>query len=186
MAKKLPPHISFENNKYRVRYKKSNKYPFEFDEYYDNLKEAVKANEEYLAKNTLKLLNKNNTKEMLFSDFCDYFMEWYINKPKRSSPNTIRGYLKDIKQLKKTFGNINLSEINSYHIEMFFAREKNRKKDSNGLENEKIGLHTLHHEYTMLRMILNKAKEWRFISENPIEYVEEPDYEEKKIEVPEY
>ena len=26
MTKKLPPHVSFENNRYRVRYKKSNKY----------------------------------------------------------------------------------------------------------------------------------------------------------------
>ena len=186
MTKKLPPHVSFENNRYRVRYKKSNKYPFEYDKYFSTKEEAIKANQEYIAKNTLNLLNENNTKDMLFADYCDYFMEWYINKPKRPSPNTVKGYLKDIRRLKKAFGKMTLPEITAYQIEMFFAKEKNRKKDSNGNTNEKISLNTLHHEYTMLRMLLNKAKEWKFISENPMDYVEEPYFEEKIIEVPEF
>ena len=89
MAKKLPPHITKQTSgKYRVRYRKSNKFPFEFNKYYDSLEEAIKANEEYIAKNTLNLLNSNINKDIGFSDFCDYFIEWFRNKPKRPSHNT--------------------------------------------------------------------------------------------------
>ena len=58
MAKKLPPHITkTADGKYRVRYQKSKKYPIPYDKIFDTLDEAIKANDEYLAKNTLKLHN---------------------------------------------------------------------------------------------------------------------------------
>lgn len=38
----------------------------------------------------------------------------------------------------------------------------------------------------MLRLIFNKAKVWGFIDENPITGVEEPEYQQKEIVVPDY
>lgn len=67
MVKKLPNHIYKVNERFRVRYRKSNKIPFDFDEYYDNLEDAVQAKEEFLAKAKLNLLTPNNTKHIGFS-----------------------------------------------------------------------------------------------------------------------
>lgn len=186
MTKELPSHIYYEHGKYRVRYRKSKKFPFEYDEYFDTLEEAKNGKENYNAKNTLNLLSKNNTKDIGFSDFCDYYLEWYRNKSKRPSHNTLKGYISKINQLKKLFGNTNLREISSYQIELILSKEKNRTKNSNGAENEKISAHTLHHEYTMLRILFNKAFSWKFIDNNPISDVEEPYFEEKEIIVPEF
>lgn len=182
----MPSHITFEKGKYRLRYKKSKKYPYEINQYFNTLGEAIKAKEEYLAKITLNIFNVYETKNISFSEFCDYFLDWYKNKSKRPSHNTLRGYTSKINRLKELFGNVNLADITTYQIELILAKEKNRFKFSNGKSHETISAHTIHHEYTMLRMIFNKAYEWKFISENPIQNVEEPYFEEKTIEVPEY
>lgn len=90
-------------------------------------------------------------------------------------------------KLKRIFKNKKINEITSYQIELALLNEKNRTKRSNGSNGkDKIGLNTLHHEYTMLRIIFNKAEAWGFISKNPMRLVEEPVFDEKVIVVPEY
>lgn len=187
MAKKLPAHIYQVNGKYRVRYRKSQKIPYDYDEYFDTLEEAINSNEVFLAKVKLNMLSNNNIKSIGFSDFCNYYLEWLKNKPKRPSPNTIRGYVSKINRLKIIFKNQNIQEINTYQIELALAREKNRIKYSNGATTkDKISDHTLHHEFTMLRILFNKATSWGFIDKSPLIGVEEPTFTEKKIIVPEY
>lgn len=187
MVKKLPSHIYQVNGRFRVRYRKSNKIPFDFDEYYDNLEDAIEGKEQFLAKAKLNLLTPNKTKHIGFSDFCDYYLDWFKNKPKRPSKNTINGYISKINLLKILFKNQDITEINSYQIEMILAKEKNRVKYSNGAKTkDKISEHTLHHEFTMLRILFNKAYNWNFIDKNPMVGVEEPTFKEKQIIVPEY
>ena len=187
-VKNLPPHVTkLSNGKTRVRYRKTNKYPFEYNKIFDNEEEALKANEEYLAKLTLNLVQPNSIKKIGFSDFCDYYINWYINKAKKPSHNTIKGYISKINHLKTIFKNQNINEIAAYQIEMVLSQEKNRTKISNGSnKNDKINDNTLHHEYTMLRILFNKAYNWHFISSNPINEVEEPTFQAKEIIVPDY
>lgn len=188
MKTKLPNHISIsKSGKYRVRYQKSSKYPFSFDESFNTLDEAIKAKNEYLAKNTLNMLSNNSNKKIGFSNFCNYYLERIKNKTKKLSPNTIRGYKSKIDQLVLIFGNQDISSISSYQIETALNKEKTRNSRTNGIrENKKITSYTLHHEYTMLRILFNKAKKWNFVDNNPMDDVDEPEYEVKKIQVPEY
>ena len=45
MAKKLPAHVTKNSNgKYRVRYKKTEKYPIEYDKTFDTLSDAIQDN----------------------------------------------------------------------------------------------------------------------------------------------
>ena len=188
MAKKLPAHVTKNSNgKYRVRYKKTEKYPIEYDKTFDTLSDAIQANDEYLGKIALKIYNPNTRKDIGFSDFCDYVLDWYRNKAKKASQNTIKNYRQYMDRLKPFFKNKKLRDITVLDIEDFLAREKNRQKITNGAKKgDKIGGNTLHHEYTALRMILNKATKWGFIENNPINAVEAPSFQQKKIVVPEF
>ena len=98
----LPEHISLTPaGTYRVRYKKSNKYPIPFDKTYLTLDEAIQGKKEFLAKNDLGLLERQQQKSIGFSDFCDYLLNWYRNKPKKSSYNTLSNYKKKMNVLLK-------------------------------------------------------------------------------------
>ena len=188
MAKKLPPHVTrLKNGKIRVRYKKTQKFPYEYDSTFDDVETAIQENEKFLAKAKLNLLSVNGNKNIGFADFCNYYLDWFKNKPKRPSPNTIKGYRSKINQLILLLKNQKIQDITTYQLEMLLAKEKNRVKSSNGATpNDKISDHTLHHEFTMLRILFNKATSWGFIESNPMKGVEEPTFEEKQIVVPEY
>ena len=157
----LPEHISLTPaGTYRVRYKKSNKYPIPFDKTYLTLDEAIQGKKEFLAKNDLGLLERQQQKSIGFSYFCDYLLNWYRNKPKKSSYNTLSNYKKKMNVLKLEFGNDDLKEITTHRIEMYLMRESKRNKISNGSKKgDIISAHTVHHEYTMLRLIFNKAND---------------------------
>ena len=60
-----------KSGKFRVRYKKSKKFPVEYDEVFASLEEAIQHNEEYRARNTLKL-NENEIKPSAFLNFVIY------------------------------------------------------------------------------------------------------------------
>lgn len=184
---KLPSHIYKTKNGYRVRFRSSEKFPVPFDKSCSTLEEAKSEKSKYLAKLELKIYTGNTKKDMGFSDFCDYVYDWYKNKPKRISQNTLRTYKQYMSILKRLFKNKKIRDITTLDIEIILTSESQRQKVTNGVKaGEKISGNTLHHEYTMLRIILNKAKKWGFIEYNPIDAVEEPTFERKKIEVPEY
>lgn len=184
MDKKLPSHITLTpDGKYRVRYQKSKKYPIPFDKVFDTLEEAIKAKEEYLAKNTLKMLRK--TKRMGFSDFCDYYLDWL--RTTNAAPGTIRSYKKYCNTLKIAIGNPDITEMDCHFISNILVMESKREKRGNGKkQGGVITANTLHHEYSMLNILFNKMFTWHFISENPMTEIDEPKFEVKPIEVPEY
>lgn len=184
MVKKLPSHITLTpDGKYRVRYQKSKKYPIPFDKVFDTLEEAIKAKEEYLAKNTLKMLRK--TKKMGFSDFCDYYLEWL--RTTSAAPGTIRSYKKYCNTLKIAIGNPDITQMDYHFLSNILLIESKRERRGNGKkQGGVITANTLHHEYSMLSILFNKMFDWHFISENPMTAIEEPKFEEKPVEVPEY
>lgn len=186
MAKKLAPHITkLPNGKYRVRYQKSAKYPIPYDETFDTLEEAIKANDEYLAKNTLKL--HKQIRHMGFSDACDYYLDWLRTRTKKPAPRTIQSYKKYIGILKIAIGNPDITEIDSLFLTRILDKESKRPKRGNGKQQGgTISSNTLHHEYAMLSIIFGKLYKWEFISSNPMNDVDEPDFEKKDIEVPEF
>lgn len=184
MAKKLPPHVTrTKDGKTRVRYQASKKFPVEYDKIFDTDEEAIKANDEYLAKNTLKLLRK--TKSMGFSDFCDYYLDWL--RTSKASIGTVRTYRKYCNTLKIAVGNPDINEMDSLFISNILVKESKRENRGNGKkQGSTISGNTLNHEYSMLSILFNKMFDWGFITENPMRSVEEPEFEEKPIEVPEY
>lgn len=184
MSKKLPSHITLTpDGKYRVRYQKSKKYPIPFDKVFDTLEEAIKAKEEYLAKNTLKMLR--TTKKMGFSDFCDYYLDWL--RTSKAAIGTIRTYKKYCNTLKIAIGNPDITEMDYHFLSNILTIESKREKRGNGKQQGGvISDNTLHHEYSMLSILFGKMFDWHFISENPMTEIEEPDFEEKPFEVPEY
>lgn len=184
MVKKLPPHVTrTKDGKTRVRYQVSKKYPIEYDKIFDTDEEAIKANDEYLAKHTLKLHRK--VKHMGFSDFCDYYLDWL--RTTKAAVGTIRSYKKYCNTLKIAFGNPDITELDSLFISNILTKESKREKRGNGKkQGGVISGNTLNHEYSMLSILFNKMFDWHFISENPMNNVEEPAFESKPIEVPEY
>ncbi len=186
MTKKLPPHVTrTADGKIRVRYQKSRKYPIEFDKVFDKAEEAIKANDEYLAKNTLKL--HKQIKHMGFSDFCNYYLDWLRNRPKKVAPGTIRSYKKYINTVIIAIGNPDITEMDSFFISNILAKESKREKRGNGKsQGGTISANTLHHEYSILSILFGKMYEWEFISSNPMKEIDEPDFEVKPIVVPDY
>ena len=47
-----------------------------------------------------KLILHRQIKNMGFSDFCDYYLDWFRKKPKKPAPGTIRSYKQYINALK--------------------------------------------------------------------------------------
>lgn len=188
MAKKLPPHVSkTKDGKTRVRYRKSQKYPIEYDKTFDTDEEAIAANEEYLGKIALRIYSKKTKADIKFADFCDYVYDWYRNKTKKVSQRTLKFYRTYMNILKLHFGNMNLRDISTIMIEQYLISESRRQKMGNKAKvGEQISSVTLHHEFVVLRMLFNRAFRWGFIEENPITEVEEPEFTEKEIIVPPY
>ena len=184
--KKLPPHVTkTRDGKFRVRYQRSKKYPIEYDKIFDKEVEAIKANDEYLAKNTLKL--HKQIKHMGFSEFCDYYLDWFRTKPKKPKPRTIKSYKQYINVLKIAFGNPDINDMDTVFISNVLDRESNRSKRGNGAQaGGTISSNTLHHEYSMLSILFNKMYKWGFISVNPMNEIEAPEIDAKEIEVAEF
>ena len=186
MTKKLPAHITkTASGKFRVRYQKSTKFPIDYDESFDTLEEAIKANEKYLAKNTLGM--HDEVKHIGFSDACDEYLEWLRNKTKKPAPQTITSYKKYIGILKIAIGNVDIVNINSIFLTKILAKEKERPKRGNGKrQGGTISSNTLHHEYSMLSILFNRFCRWNWLKINPMDDVEEPDFTVKEVVVPEF
>lgn len=184
--KKLPPHITMtKNGKLRVRYQKSLKYPIPYDELFDTLEKAEQANDEYLAKNTLKLHDK--VKHIGFADACDEFLDWYRTKPKKPAPATVVSYKNYIKTLKIAIGNVDITKIDSLFLTKIIDMESRRPKRGNGKQQGgMISSNTLHHEYSLLSILFGRFYKLGWISSNPMAELEEPEFDSKPIEVPEF
>lgn len=184
--KKLPPHITITNdNKYRVRYIESKKFPLAFDKIFNTLEEAIEVNNVYLAKNTLK--SNRKIKKMGFCDFCDYYLDWYRSKPKKPADGTIRFKKQYIEILKIVIGNVDISELDEVFITTILDKERKRERRGNGKQQGgTISSKTFRHEYIMLNTLCRKMYSWGFVEEDPMKNLEAPKMEVNQKIVPEY
>lgn len=167
-----------KDGRFRVQIRPSKKIKNEFDETFDTKQEAIDQRDIFLAKQKLGMENNVN-KNITFFELCDKYFEWFKNKPKKPSPNTLKDYAGRIRTLKKNFPNKKVYEITTDDIEDFLNKEKERDKvdpnHPNMKTNQKITSNTLHHEFVMLRILFKKAQyKWKIIADNPMDDVEEP------------
>lgn len=184
--KKLPPHVTkTEDNKFRVRYRKSNTYSIPFDKVFDTENEAIKANDDYIEKNKKKKYNL--LKHIGFCDFCDLYLEWFRKKTKKPKPQTLRSYIKYINILKIAIGNVDVTTIDTLFLIDILDKESKRSSRANGAKpSDIISQNTFKHEYTMLSILFKKMKVWEFIEKNPMLDIEAPTFDTKEIIVPEF
>ncbi len=187
MKKKLPEHVTqLKSGKFRVRYKKSKKFPVEYDEVFASLEEAIQHNEEYRARNTLKL-NENEIKPIRFFELCDLYLEWVEKRTRKLRSQTKKSYKKYINRLKVAIGNGYVHKMDVLFLTDILDKESKRPSEANGAEpGETISGNTLLHEYTMLKILFKKAKLWNRIKTNPMDEIEPPRFVPKEIEVPEF
>lgn len=167
-----------KDGRFRVQIRPSKKIKGEYDETFNTEKEAINQRDIFLAKHKLGIEN-NIDKNITFFELCDKYFEWFKNKPKKPSPNTLKDYAGRIRTLKRNFPNKKVYEITTDDIETFLNNESQRNKiDPNHPDkttNKKITSNTLNHEFVMLRILFKKAQyKWKIIADNPMDDIEEP------------
>ncbi|WP_097026141.1 tyrosine-type recombinase/integrase [Clostridium peptidivorans] len=96
--------------------------------------------------------------------FMQFSMEWLENyvKPLRKV-STYNRYRELINKYLNDIGNMNIGDIQSYHLEELLLKNKNNISGS-----------TLQGIYTIINTIMNRALHLKLIKDNPCKYVERP------------
>ena len=124
-----------------------------------------------------------NINRIRFSEFADI---WLKHHSKTLSPNTHAGNTNAIDiRLKPYFGHIRLNKITADIIMDYIAELKTFGERRDG-RSGKIAPATIFGLYKILRAMLNKAKEWNYITHNPIDDIPKdkrpkPNYKVKPI-----
>ena len=124
-----------------------------------------------------------NINRIRFSEFADIWLNQHSNK---LSPNTHAGNKNAVEiRLKPYFGHIRLNKI-SADIIMDYINELKTFGDRLDGRSGKIAPATIFGLYKTLRSMLNKAKEWNYITHNPIDDIPKdkrpkPNYKVKAI-----
>ena len=124
-----------------------------------------------------------NINRIRFSEFADI---WLNRHSKTLSPNTHAGNTNAIDiRLKPYFGHIRLNKISADIIMDYIADLKTFGERLDG-RSGKIAPATIFGLYKILRAMLNKAKEWNYITHNPIDDIPKdkrpkPNYKVKPI-----
>lgn len=106
-------------------------------------------------------------KNISFSDFTELFYEKYSKPNKRSHKSTDAVYLKHMKEF---FGDTRITKITPLMIEDY---KINRLKTGKGRnKNEKVSNRTINAELSGLRKMFNKAIDWYYAVENPVNKVD--------------
>lgn len=106
-------------------------------------------------------------KDISFSDFADRFYEKYSKIYKRSHKSTDAVYHK---HMKKFFGDIRLTKITPMIIEDY---KSHRLDTGTGRDkNQPISNRTINAELSCLRRMFNKAIDWSYAVENPVNKVD--------------
>jgi integrase len=106
-------------------------------------------------------------KNSSFSDFTELFYEKYSQPNKRSHKSTDAVYLKHMKEF---FGDIRLTKITPLMIEDYKIHRLKTGKGRN--KNERVSNRTVNAELSGLRKMFNKAIDWNYAVENPVDKVE--------------
>lgn len=143
--------------------------------------QADKKLQEYYLEFTKK--PPQNANRIRFTEFADI---WLSRHSKKLSPNTHEGNTNAVeKRLKPYFGHIRLNKISS-DIIMDYISELQTYGDRMDGRPGTITPATIFGLYKILRAMLNKAKEWNYITHNPIDDIPrdkrpKPNYKVKPI-----
>ena len=109
-----------------------------------------------------------SSKNVLFKDFAEKFLDTYANK-KRSFGRDLTSYQC---HLKPYFGDLLLSDIKIERIEKYQTARKattTSRKTKDGKPRETSGA-TINRELALLRTMLNKAVEWEYLEESSVNW----------------
>lgn len=100
-------------------------------------------------------------KETTFMEFSYEWLESYVKQLRKTT--TYNRYKEIINKYLYPIGHMNVSEIQSYHIEQLLLSNKNNISGS-----------TLQGIYTIINTIMTRALKLKIIKDNPCKYVERP------------
>ncbi|MHC1683461.1 MAG: tyrosine-type recombinase/integrase [Clostridiaceae bacterium] len=100
-------------------------------------------------------------KETTFMEFSYEWLESYVKQLRKTS--TYNRYKEIINKYLYSIGSMNITEIQSYHIEQLLLNSKNGISGS-----------TLQGIYTIINTIMTRALKLKIIKDNPCKYVERP------------
>ena len=168
-----------ENGSYRVLIRKSKKIHKGYDKTFPTLELAIKKRDEFFAKYTL---GYDEQSDITMEAFCEIFIDFYKNNKK--SDSTIRTYNGNIQHdILPKFGKCKIKDIKTFELQEFILEQSNRLADNYNSKGKVITGNTVHHIYTTLRVIFNKAVAWKYIKENPLNGVEIPKFEVKESQI---
>lgn len=122
----------------------------------------------------LNELNQGTYVEPSKQSYSDFLDAWLKNKRNKLSPNAYNNYEMNIRvHIKPALGHFKLSKLNSLAIDNFYT-----ELEDNGLSSA-----TIRKIHTIVRSSLEYAKDYQFISRNPVSVVKPPSIQHKDIQV---
>ena len=135
------------------------------------LRERLQARDE----NVLAMVRRGQ--QLRFHEWADFFLEHYSQPPLRSK-KTHAANQNALKHLKPVFGVQTLPAIGAEEIEEYLRwRLRQQKRVRTGAGYRELGLlkpATVHHEFRVLRRVLNVAVKKKLVAANPCNSVEFP------------
>lgn len=118
--------------------------------------------------------------KMTFASFAEN--EWLKKFAEgRYSPKNLKNTTTILRShILPAFGHIQINDIKPLHVVTFLNNLHDQKARKDGKEKPLTGS-TINNIYKVLKSILSKAYEWRVIQKNPIENIEKPKLERKKM-----
>lgn len=118
--------------------------------------------------------------KMLFKDFVE--KEWLPKfAEKKYSPRNLKNEISRLNaHILPAFGHLRLDQIKTIHLVDFMNDLHNTEARKDGRV-QKLSGSTILNIYKSLNSILTKATEWRVIPKNPMEGIERPKVEKKKM-----
>ena len=110
--------------------------------------------------------------KITFKELSDLYMEKHVKS--KLAPTTINGYTQMLELINEHIGNRKVSNINPLILDNFYNMLRNKSNTIKLTEN------TILHYYVLIGAILNKAKKWQIINNNPNEAVDRPKKEKKE------
>lgn len=150
-----------KGKKYKITIYKGrigSKEKFDYYTFYGSKKEAELKEAEYkngLRNNTYLTPNKKDMNELI--------NEWLEYKKNKLAIKTYKGYCNLCKNISYSIGHIKLLNINVKVLEDFY---------NDLINNTNLSTKTIRHYQTLINTMLNDAKKWGYIFDNPNEKVE--------------
>jgi integrase len=126
---------------------------------------------EMIQKYKNQVLNDIDYTKITFEELSKIYMERHA---KNLAPTTYIGYSKMLEVINDNFGKRKLTNLNPLILEDFYCKLRERRQPKKLTEN------TILHYYVLIGAILNKAKRWKIISDNPNEAIDRPKKEKKE------